>query len=234
MVGGMEGALIHGIFHGDLHGGNLFVQPDGRTALMDFGITGRLSEPKRLALLRLLIAGSMNDIKGQMQALRDLGALPHDTDIEAVIVDLGLDRPPIDPTTMTGDELVAEIQRTMKALLGIGARMPKELMLFVKNMMFLDGAIATLAPDLDIFSEIAEISMHFANAHGEHIAAELGLDPDDWQLDMTGVKASFGLDASVESLTYRDLQERRAIIRERLESQRPNRDSKRRKLPFRK
>ena len=234
MIGGMEGALIHGIFHGDLHGGNLFVQPDGRTALMDFGITGRLSEPKRLALLRLLIAGSMNDIKGQMQALRDLGALPADTDIEAVIVDLGLDRPPIDPTTMTGDELVAEIQRTMKALLGIGARMPKELMLFVKNMMFLDGAIATLAPDLDIFGEIADISMHFANTHGEHIAAELGLDPDDWQLDMTGVKASFGLDSSVETLTYRDLQDRRAIIRERLESQRPGRDGKRRKLPFRK
>jgi hypothetical protein len=30
------------------------------------------------------------------------------------------------------------------------------------------------------------------------------------------VKASFGLDESVEGLTYRELQERRAIIRERL------------------
>jgi ubiquinone biosynthesis protein len=231
MIGGMEGALIHGIFHGDLHGGNLFVQPDGRTALMDFGITGRLSEPKRLALLRLWIAGSMNDVRGRLQSLRDLGALPDDTDIDAVIVDLGLDRPPIDPTTMTGDELVAEIQRTMKALLGIGARMPKELMLFVKNMMFLDGAIATLAPDLDIFAEIADISMHFASTHGEHIAEELGMDPTAWQLDMTGVKASFGLDESVEKLTYRDLQERRAIIRDRLESQRPGR-GKGRRNPF--
>ena len=234
MIGGMEGALIHGIFHGDLHGGNLFVQPDGRTALLDFGITGRLSEPKRLALLRLLIAGSMNDVNGQMQALRDLGALPPDTDIEAVIADLGLDRPPVDPTKMTGEELVSEIQQTMKALLGIGARMPKELMLFVKNMMFLDGAIATLAPDLDIFGEIADISMHFASTHGEHIAAELGLDPDAWQLDMTGVKASFGLDDSVETLTYRDLQERRNVIRERLESQRPDRSKRSRRLPFKK
>jgi ubiquinone biosynthesis protein len=234
MIGGMEGALIHGIFHGDLHGGNLFVQPDGRTALLDFGITGRLSEPKRLALLRLLIAGSMNDVSGQLQALRDLGALPADTDVDAVIADLGLDRPPVDPTTMTGEELVSEIQRTMKALLGIGARMPKELMLFVKNMMFLDGAIATLAPDLDIFGEIADISMHFAAAHGEHIAAELGLDPDAWRLDMTGVKASFGLDESVETLTYRDLQERRTVIRERLESQRPDRSKRKLRSPFKK
>ena len=44
MVAFMEGAMIHGIFHGDLHGGNLFVMPDGRTALLDFGIVGRLVE----------------------------------------------------------------------------------------------------------------------------------------------------------------------------------------------
>ena len=44
MIGFIEGAIIHGIFHGDLHGGNLFVLPDGRTALLDFGITGRLDE----------------------------------------------------------------------------------------------------------------------------------------------------------------------------------------------
>ncbi|MBU3702190.1 MAG: AarF/ABC1/UbiB kinase family protein, partial [Acidimicrobiia bacterium] len=44
MIGFMEGAMIEGIFHGDLHGGNLFVQPDGRVALLDFGITGRMSD----------------------------------------------------------------------------------------------------------------------------------------------------------------------------------------------
>ena len=63
MIGFMEGALIHGIFHGDLHGGNLFVRPDGRTALLDFGITGRLGEPRRLAFLRLLMAATVNDVE---------------------------------------------------------------------------------------------------------------------------------------------------------------------------
>ena len=54
-------------------------------------------------------------------------------------------------------------------------------MLFVKNMVFLDGAIATLAPDLDLFAEIAHISMYFAEKHGERIMAELGIDLDaDW------------------------------------------------------
>ncbi|MEZ5247705.1 MAG: hypothetical protein R2713_00355 [Ilumatobacteraceae bacterium] len=67
-----------------------------------------------------------------------------------MIADLRLDLPPIDPTTLTGEELVAEVQRVVKALLGYGARMPKELMLYVKNMVFLDGAMARLAPDLDL------------------------------------------------------------------------------------
>lgn len=219
MIGFLEGCMLHGIFHGDLHGGNLFVMADGRTALLDFGITGRLGEQGRLAFLRLVVCASMNDVPGQLGALRDLGALPADTDIEAVISDLGLDRPLIDPTTLTPEELTAEIQRTVKALLGYGARMPKELMLFVKNMVFLDGAIATLAPDLDLFAEIAQISMYFATTYGERIAAEVGLEYDeDWQPDLSGVKASFGVDPEVtEALTYRELQERRAIIRDRFQ-----------------
>src|SRR5438445_595248 len=140
---------------------------------------------------------------------------PH-PDLVAVIADLGLDRPPVDPTTLTPDELVAEIQRTVKGLLGYGARMPKELMLFVKNLVFLDGAIANLAPDLDLFAEIAHIATHFAVNHGARITADVGVDPRTQVLDLSGVKASFGVDSGLETLTYRELQERRAVIREGL------------------
>lgn len=34
MKGFTEGCIVHGIFHGDLHAGNLFVTPDGRIALL--------------------------------------------------------------------------------------------------------------------------------------------------------------------------------------------------------
>ena len=52
---------------------------------------------RRLAFLRLVMAASANDIPGQIAAMRDLGALPADVDIDAVIRDLGLDRPPDRP-----------------------------------------------------------------------------------------------------------------------------------------
>ena len=218
MVALMEGAMISGIFHGDLHGGNLLVLPDGRTGLLDYGIVGRLSDERRVAFLRLMVAATTNDLTGQMAALRDLGALPADTDLRAVIRDLGFDQAPVDPTTLSGDQLVKEVQRVVKGLLGYGARMPKELMLYVKNLVFLDGAIARLAPDLDILGEIANISVMFAQRHGAQLGRELGIS--DVAVDLDGVKAGFGLDPSVERLTHRELQARRALIQQRMRERR--------------
>jgi len=216
MIAFMEGAMIHGIFHGDLHGGNLFVLQDGRTALLDFGIVARLSQERRLAFLRLMLSATTNDIMGQMTALRDLGALPMDTDLGAVIKDLRLDQATIDPTTLSGEQMVTEVQRVIKALLGYGASLPKELMLYVKNMVFLDGAISRLAPELDILGEVANISMMFAQRHGDRLGKELGVDPDAVAFDMGGVKASLGLDADVDRMTYKELQARRDLIQKRM------------------
>ena len=72
-----------------------------------------MNEQQRLAFLRLLIGGSMNDIRSQLEALAELGALPRDTDFDAVINDLGLDRPPVDPTTLSADEMVHELQNVI-------------------------------------------------------------------------------------------------------------------------
>ena len=78
--------IIAGEASGDLHGGNLFVLPDGRTALLDFGIVGRLDDARRRAFLRLMLGATTNDVKGQLAALRDLGALPADTDLTRVVL----------------------------------------------------------------------------------------------------------------------------------------------------
>ena len=163
------------------------------------------------------MGGSANDVMGQLAALRDLGAScpPTPTSIWCS-ASCELDGPVVDPTTMTGEQLVGELQQVIKALLGLGARMPKELMLFVKNMVFVDGAIATLAPDLDLFGEIAELSLYFATRHGDRIMADVGIDPRTVELDLDGFKASFGVDPATEQLTHRELQARRETIRRNL------------------
>ncbi len=217
MVAFLEGVMLHGVFHGDLHGGNLFVMADGKIALLDHGITGRLSETKRMAFLKLMMAGTTNDIKLQVKALCELGALPMDTDVDQVVRDLNLDGPVKDPTKMAPEELIAEVRNITKALLGYGARMPKELMLYVKDLLFLDGAMATLAPNLDLFGALTEIGTHFAMAHGQKIASDVGIALTAESIDISAFKATIGVEAGVQRLTYSELQERRALIAQRME-----------------
>ncbi|MEZ5380622.1 MAG: AarF/UbiB family protein [Microthrixaceae bacterium] len=218
MVGFTEGAMVHGIFHGDLHGGNLFVLADGRIALLDFGITARMTEKERLAFLKMMITGATGDIRGQLEAFRDLGALPDDVDLDWVIEELRLDGEVIDPTQLSQEEMMAELQRITKALLGMGARLPKILMLYVKNLVFLDGAIATLAPDLDIMAEIMHLWASMAGRHGDALAAQVGLAPGQAiDVDETAVRAAFGMtEEDANPLTHEELRRRREVIRSRM------------------
>jgi ubiquinone biosynthesis protein len=135
-----------------------------------------------------------------------------------VIRDLGLDRPPVDPTTLTADEMVNELRDVTKALLGYGARLPKELMLFVKDILFLNGAMATMAPDVDILGEILAVVSYFTERHGEQIAREVGFELVESPIDLEGYRAALGFAEETDPITFRDLQERRELIRRRLEA----------------
>jgi ubiquinone biosynthesis protein len=229
LIASLEGAMIFGVFHGDLHGGNLVVQPDGRTALFDFGMTGRLSEKQRVAFMRLLMFGTTGDQRGQLVALRDLGAFPPDVDLDALADDLDLEGPVKDPSQMSADALMVEMREVTKKLLGYGARVPKELMLFVKNTMFLNSATAILAPDLDMLQQMMAIYTYFAQTHGERILREVGIDASQAAPDPDAMKAALLVDSDTDTLTFRDLQARRDEVRRKLQRQR---ERQRRRRPW--
>ena len=165
------------------------------------------------------MTGAVNDMKGQIAAFRDLGALPADVDIDALISVLKLDQPVRDPTKMTGEELAGEVQDVLKGLLAQGARLPKHLVLYVKGMLFFDGAVAVLAPDLNMFSEIARNYGYFAQNHAHVIAEQIGFDPAKNAVDLSGTRQALGLEGDVDSITHRELQERRRNIQEKLEAE---------------
>ena len=47
-------ALDHGVFHADMHEGNLFADAEGRLVAVDFGIVGRIGKPERRYLAEIL------------------------------------------------------------------------------------------------------------------------------------------------------------------------------------
>ncbi|WP_433664497.1 ABC1 kinase family protein [Nocardia sp. CA-128927] len=66
--------LVAGVFHADLHPGNVLVDKAGRLGLLDFGAVGRLDETERLALTAFLVSIDGDDSVGATDAmLRLLG-----------------------------------------------------------------------------------------------------------------------------------------------------------------
>ncbi len=197
MIAFMEGAMIHGLFHGDLHGGNLFVLPDGRTALLDFGIVGRLDDRRRTAFLRLMLGATTNDVKGQLAALRDLGALPPDTDLHAVIKDLRLDQPPVDPDDAhrrrageggpAGGQGPARLRRPACRRSSCSTS---------RTWSSWTAPSPASRPTWTSSPRSPTSRCTSPQAHGERLGRELGIDHTQVAIDLDGVKASFGVDAS--------------------------------------
>jgi ubiquinone biosynthesis protein len=71
-----------GIFHGDLHPGNIVVLEDGRIAFLDFGIVGRLT-PTTMYYFFLFSLGVMEkDVDLMIGAFKSIGAIPEGTDVQ--------------------------------------------------------------------------------------------------------------------------------------------------------
>jgi ubiquinone biosynthesis protein len=150
----IEGVIVHGFFHGDLHAGNIVVLPDGTFVLFDFGIVGRLTESVRTRLAQYLIAVMTNDYHGMVRALRSFGdAVPKDVDLDVLAAEVQARYEPF----VTNGVVVAELGQLMdtmiRAMVRFRVRIPRELVLLSKQMLYLEGAARTLAPEVDLLQE---------------------------------------------------------------------------------
>jgi ubiquinone biosynthesis protein len=174
--GVLEHALLYGVFHGDLHAGNVLIDEAGSFSLVDFGIAGRLDAAQRAALVRLVIGFARNDFAGQVAAVAELGALPPDIDLaplvrqfaeESAVMLAALDRP---LSQLDFAMLAAQVTRATRLLAEHRFRQPKELFLFSKNMLYLNGLCNAFAPDINLMSEIAPVFLYFQTKYPKEIA----------------------------------------------------------------
>lgn len=171
--GVLETTLIYGRFHGDLHAGNVLIDGGNRFSLVDFGICGRIDAAQRAALVRFMLAFAAMDARGQLTALEHFGALPEDADIDALSEQLQAEADRIDPSAgnqLTFDELGETVARVLRILSANRFRLPKELVLFFKNLLYLSGFTASVAPDADLLGEIEPVLSHFMAKYGDQLS----------------------------------------------------------------
>ena len=145
----------------------------------------------------------------KLLGLRDLGAFPSDTDVQILIKDFQLERDDFDPLEMSEEEFVEEIQVIVRDLLAHGARIPKELMLFVKNFAYLSSVIQNLSPEMDLLAEFEKISSGFFTRNGLRVATEVGFSVTSDDISDQSFRRAAGLRDSEKTLTWDALQKRR-------------------------
>lgn len=219
----LHGACMSGVFHGDFHAGNVFIDTEAMSpgeppviGLVDFGITGRLEGPKRVAFLRYVVGLLTGDLQSQVSGMIDLGAFGPGSSPERVIADLRLDRPAFDPLELTEDEFTAEFRALISGLLANGARIPKELMLFIKNFAYLCSVTGELEPDMEVLAQFERIASSFFARNGVRMATEIGFSPAPADVDETVIRQAMGISPRHERVTWRLIRGRREDLKDRV------------------
>lgn len=139
-----------GIFHGDLHGGNIFVLEDGKLGLIDFGIVGRLARKSRQQLASMVLAIMTEDFEALCYQYAELGSAGPTVDFEgfqrevrnALSPYLGLRAKDIN----SGQVLIESTKIAAKYQI----RVPGEWMIVFRALFTVEGLGRSLDPDFDM------------------------------------------------------------------------------------
>ncbi len=156
----------HGVFHADPHPANIFVLPDGRLGLVDFGIVGTLSRADMRRLTRLLVDAVNENVDALPRRLRDLGVRFSREQEEEFRLELrevfyryhGASIGEIDPLQV--------IRESFTLIARMHLRIPTHYALLDKTLATLSGVAGELYPDFNVF----EVAEPYAN---ELVAGEL-------------------------------------------------------------
>ena len=145
---------IDGFFHADPHPGNIFFLKDGRVALLDCGMMGRLDPRTRAVMTEMVLAIASSDARRCTQLTLKLTEPLQPTDISKLESDLirimgryyGLSLEQVNTAEMFGEILEAGTQNNL--------RWPANVGLFTKSLANLEGAARQFNPEVDLMSEI--------------------------------------------------------------------------------
>jgi len=141
-----------GFFHADPHPGNILELEDGRMALLDFGLVGRVSATMRESLIRLALGIFTRDVPSLARFFVRLGQGNEPVDIqqfrreiEALLEHyLGLQLGEIDTRSLISDLFDVALRYRI--------RVPPEYALLVKTVATLEGVVRTADPNLDLLA----------------------------------------------------------------------------------
>lgn len=146
----MKQIFEDGLFHADIHPGNVFILENGTIALIDFGMVGHLSRDLRNGLIDALFALTKGDVARCIEIMYDFNIIDTDTDVQKLSSDIEyfLDRyygrplEQLDTSAMIGD--IFSILRIHRA------RVPPGVTLLLRGTLMITGFGLQLEPGFNI------------------------------------------------------------------------------------
>jgi ubiquinone biosynthesis protein len=129
------------LFHGDPHAGNLLATPEGRLAVLDWSLVGRLTANDRVHVAQILVGAWARDAARVAGAVAGLAHNSAAVDIIRGRVDAALAELPW--YKLAGPAWAVGL---LDAIVTAGVRFPARLLLFRKTFLTLQGVLADVWP----------------------------------------------------------------------------------------
>jgi ubiquinone biosynthesis protein len=140
---------VWGVYHADPHRGNVLITDDGRLALLDFGLIGRLAEDVRRRLGLLLLALAQNRADDVADLIVSLSLVTGDSDQPGFVHELRRKLPRYHWRPLAGIETGAALADLQRVALAYRIRLPTSFALVGKTLAQADSIARTLDPELD-------------------------------------------------------------------------------------
>ncbi|MFZ5670696.1 MAG: 2-polyprenylphenol 6-hydroxylase [Pseudomonadota bacterium] len=145
-------ALDHGVFHADLHEGNLFVAAPAAITAVDFGIVGRLGPAERRYLAEILYGFLTRDYARVARVHFEAGYVPARHDPEAFAQALRAVGEPIFGRAASEVSMGRLLAQLFEITALFDMRLRPELVLLQKTMVTVEGVARRLWPQHDIWA----------------------------------------------------------------------------------
>jgi ubiquinone biosynthesis protein len=145
-------ALDHGVFHADLHEGNLFLAAPDQLTAVDFGIVGRITPRERLYLAEILWGFISRDYERISRAHFEAGYVPAHQSPELFAQALRAVGEPVAGQSANKVSMGRLLAQLFEITALFEMRLRPELVLLQKTMVTVEGVARRLDPQHDLWA----------------------------------------------------------------------------------
>ena len=151
--------VVEGVYHADPHRGNVLLTEDGRLALLDFGLLGRLDEDTRAGLALLLLALAQNRADDVADLVVSLSLTSTRSDQAGFVQDVRRKLPRFHHRPLASIDAGRALADLQRAAIRRDIRLPTSFALVGKTLAQADSIARLLDPELDPVGLIEEESL---------------------------------------------------------------------------